>query len=154
MTLAQLPRPALVLGFAGLLPFVAGSLAVWFLPMGWNDYALFIQMAYAAVILSFLGAIHWGLALAGTGTEGSDRDALTWKRLGWSVVPALLGWFALVMTPVPGLILMILSFFGILQGDVLAVRRGQAPVWYIALRRPLTAAVILCLGLSLIRVLL
>lgn len=154
MTLAQLPRPALVLGFAGLLPFIAGSLAVWILPRGWSDYALFIQVAYAAVILSFLGAIHWGLALAGTDADASDRASMTWNRLGWSVVPALLGWFALVMTPLPGLILLILSFFGMLQGDVLAVRRGRVPAWYIALRRPLTATVILCLGLSLIRILL
>lgn len=154
MPLSRVPRPALVFGFCGLLPFIAGSLAVWALPPGWRDYALFIQAAYGAIILSFLGAIHWGLALAGTAAGGDSHRAMTWNRLGWTVIPALLGWAALMMTAVPGLILLILSFFGLLMGDAAAIRNGQAPAWYLDLRRPLTAAVILCLGLSLIRVLL
>lgn len=154
MPLAHVPRPALVFGFFGLLPFVAGSLGVWILPPGWRDYALFIQAAYGAITLSFLGAVHWGLALAGTAAGGDSRQAMSWNRLGWSVIPPLLGWAALMMTAVPGLILLILSHFGLLMGDAAAIRNRQAPGWYLDLRRPLTAATILCLGLSLIRILL
>jgi len=58
------PRPAAVLGGLGLLPFLAasgfahaaeGELVFW---------AQTLLAAYGACILSFLGGIHWGLAIA------------------------------------------------------------------------------------------
>jgi hypothetical protein len=126
---------------------------VWLLPMGWNDFARYIQMAYAACILSFMGAVHWGLAMAGTGVAGpgpsdDSRAGATWTRLGGSVIPPLLAWVALVMAPLPGLILLILSFAGLFWADLAAIRLGQAPTWYLPLRKALTAGAIACLGLT------
>jgi hypothetical protein len=161
MSLADVPRPALWLGFAGLLPFAAGALAVWILP-GTHQlagYALYAQMAYAACILSFMGAVHWGLAMAGTGVAGpgatgDSHAGMTWQRAGGSVVPPLLAWVALVMAPLPGLVLLILAFAGLFWADVAAIRAGQAPAWYLPLRRALTSGVVLLLGASLLRVVL
>jgi hypothetical protein len=47
--LGDVPRPALVLGFAGLIPFLAGVAGVW--TLGYPDFilALNLLMAYAAV---------------------------------------------------------------------------------------------------------
>ena len=88
--LSQTPRPALVLGFAGLIPFWFAAACVWLAPAPWNVHALQIQVLYAATILSFLGAVHWGLAVANYGgapaTSDNPAPAMTWSRLGWSVV--------------------------------------------------------------------
>jgi hypothetical protein len=135
----DLPRPALILGLAGLLPFLACTLAVW--TTGYPDFVLFInlQMAYGAVILAFLGAVHWGLAMA-------QNDAGNWRRLGFSVLPALAGWVALVLPNALGLLLLALGFAGVFLVDLRAIAAGRAPAWYKTLRKPLTAIVLLCLG--------
>jgi hypothetical protein len=77
-----LSRTTQALGFAGLLPFIAGALAVSLGPPAWHDAALRALIAYAAVIVSFLGGIHWGLR------AGAENDR---ARL-WGVVPSLLAW--------------------------------------------------------------
>ncbi len=157
MLMPQVPRPAFWLGLAGLIPFAAGAVAVWALPRAWDDFAQFILMAYAACILSFMGAVHWGLAMAGTGVggpgpAGGDSHAgMTWTRTGGSVVPPLLGWLSLLMAPLPGLILLLAGFVGLYWADVQAIRLGQAPTWYLPLRRLLTAGVVLCLGAAALR---
>ena len=114
-------------------------------------------MAYAACILSFMGAVHWGLAMAGTGvagpgpSNGDSHAGMTWTRVGGSVIPPLLAWLSLIMAPVPGLILLILSFVGLFWADLTAIRLGQAPTWYLPLRKALTIGVVICLGISLMR---
>jgi len=76
------PRAALVLGPAGLIPFVGLAVAAWVAPAGWVAPA---AAAYGATILAFLGAVHWGLALRPLAGEA----AAEWPRLGLGVVPAL-----------------------------------------------------------------
>lgn len=76
------------LGWTGLLPFVGGALAVSVGPPSWHDTALRALIAYGAVILSFLGGIHWG------SPTGAAHDG---ARL-WGVVPSLLAWL-LVLLP-------------------------------------------------------
>lgn len=147
------PTPAAVYGAAGLVPFAVCAVLIWLLPHPWNGFALDVQLYYGATILSFLGAAHWGLALAGQGTGGDSRAACSWIRLGWSVAPALVAWISLIMVPLIGVITQILAFAALFFGDLRAVRLGLAPGWYPRLRRPLTAGVVLCLGAALIRVL-
>jgi len=55
------PQLALLLGYAGLVPFVSGALGIWGIPIGWRPFVLDALLDYAAVILAFMGAIHWGL---------------------------------------------------------------------------------------------
>lgn len=135
-TLPDVPAPARTLGFAGLIPFLAAALGVWVAPLGWNLLALDIQLAYGAVILSFMGAVHWGLAMAG------GSEAMNYQRLGWSVLPALLGWLALLLNPGLGLMLMAAGFAGVYFGDLRSIAAGNTPAWYQALRKPLTIIVI------------
>ena len=149
----SVPRPAAVYAAAGLIPFLACAALVWILPYPWNAFALDVQLYYGAVVLSFLGAVHWGLAMAGTGAgkEGAAA-ACTWTRLGWAVAPALVGWLSVIMVPLVGLITQILAFTAAFFGDVRAARLGLAPLWYTRLRRPLTALVLVSLGVALLRV--
>ena len=155
--LSNIPRPAVWLGFAGLIPFYLCAAAVWLLPLPANVYALQVQMLYAATILSFLGAVHWGLALANYGGAPPSPDnpapAMGWERLGWSVVPPLVAWVAVALTAVPGLVTFMIAFAAMLAGDTVAARMGRAPLWYIPMRRVLTALVILALAISLAKVL-
>ena len=90
------PSPAaLRLGVAGLLPFVLGAVWVWTSRDAMQAQALAALAAYGAVIVSFLGGIHWGLAFR----QAAPRRAL----LVWGVVPSLLAWAALALPFAPGL---------------------------------------------------
>lgn len=137
--LSDVPRPALVLGLAGLLPFLAGTAAVWILGYPGAILALNLTMVYAALVLAFLGAVHWGLALA---QEAADK----WRRLVPSVLPALAGWCALMIPNGFGLLLLALGFAGMFFADRAAVTANRAPAWYVALRKWLTLVVLLCLA--------
>lgn len=96
-TAASLPSPlALRLGYAGLLPFVAGALLVWLVRPDAHPYVVDALAKYAALIVSFLGGIHWGL-----GMRGAEADSA--GRFAWGVVPSLLAWVAAVMPAYAGL---------------------------------------------------
>jgi len=135
------PLLVVALGYLGLLPFVGGALSIWVLPLGWRGFVLEALLDYAAVILAFMGAIHWGLAMRAEHSEGASL------QLGFSVIPPLLGWLAIAsgMPLLAALPLMLVSFVGLYLADLHAVRLGLAPQWYPALRMPLTAIVSLCL---------
>ena len=90
------PISARALGYAGLIPFVSLALVIQFLPLTNRPLAIVALIAYGAVITSFLGAIHWGLAM---------RDAHS-KRAApyvWGVIPSLVAWLALLLSPALGL---------------------------------------------------
>lgn len=143
------PPPALWLGLAGLVPFIAGAGLAWVAiarDAAWLvTIALQAQQAYGAVILSFMGAVHWGLAVAGHGGARPD-----WRMLGIAVLPALAGWVALLLAGAAGTVLLLLGFAGIYLYDQARVRAGHAPAWYPDLRQPLTGGVLLSLAAALV----
>lgn len=102
-------------------------------------------VAYGAVILSFMGAVHWGLVIS-PGASGRGKGDTRWLSLG--VIPALLGWLALIIDPLPALVLLALAFAGAYTLDRFAIAAALAPFWYGRLRLRLTTAVILCLLLG------
>ncbi|WP_341705905.1 DUF3429 domain-containing protein [Halopseudomonas sp.] len=131
------PRLALGLGLAGVIPFVSGALGLWVTPDAWRDRVLEELMAYAAIILAFMGAIHWGLAMRAE--ENSDKAPV---QLGLSVIPPLLGWVALALPTFLGLPVFLVAFAALYFADIWAVDHGVAPVWYPALRKPLSIIVV------------
>ena len=94
--------PALRLGYAGLLPFVLGALLVWTVRADVQPYVALALSAYAAVVLSFLGGIHWGLAMRQSQPAPAGPD---WG-LTWGVVPSLVAWAAVLMPPDAGLVIL------------------------------------------------
>ncbi|MBI3507077.1 MAG: DUF3429 domain-containing protein [Proteobacteria bacterium] len=142
--LAGVPSAARWLGLAGLVPFY-GAVAVLWAGKG-DGAALSALLSYSAVILSFLGAVHWGRALA-------SPELQDWPVLGWSVAPALIGWLAAEwMEATPAILLLIVAFWASFVVDRRAVADGRFPRWYLALRKLLSALVVLALGLSLLAV--
>lgn len=129
------PMPTAVawLGYGGLLPFVALALVPW-LGAAWAERALQAQLAYGAVILSFVGALHWGLAMADNALDSAARSA----RYGWSVVPALLAWVALLLPGAAGLWLLAAGFVLHWGQDWRHARAAGVPAWYLPLRARLT----------------
>lgn len=79
------------LGYAGLLPFLGLALSVGFFQDGLRLPLAHALLAYAATIASFLGAIHWGLAMRGT----QEADPSLHLFL-WGVTPCLCAWVALL----------------------------------------------------------
>lgn len=148
LQLRDVPAPARYLGLGGLIPFAVTALGPWL----WPEQVLAaasIQIAYAAVILAFLGGVHWGLAMAGYGAPAGEaaRQRHMAKRLAWAVTPALVGWAgALVADPTVAVTVMAGAFALLLVGDTRAAAAGLAPAWYLPLRRVLTLGVLVCLG--------
>ena len=136
-----MPTPAIWLGAAGLLPFLATALLSWLLPPETRGIALFALAAYGMVILSFLGAVHWGLALAAP--RGLPPNPA--PRLGLGVLPALIAWSALLLPPVPGLSLLAGAILVTAAVETLAARRGLVPLGYLRLRWVLSLGAALCL---------
>lgn len=159
-SLADVPVLPLTLGLAGAIPFIALAPPVSsFLPLPdlLQEHAVTAQAAYGACILSFLGAPHWGLAMASysaapgplAGGGGATVQAL---RYVWSVTPALLAWGALLLEPVSRFALLLSSFAAVLGVDALWARLYLVPRWYLPLRVALTAIAMLAMGASFLLV--
>jgi hypothetical protein len=137
-----LSRWRAVLGYGGLVPFVTLSALVWVAPLPVARYLVTAQLAYGAVILGFVGAVHWGRSLAVE--PGGGVAALV-----WSVLPSLWAWVALMVDAPTGLFMLIggLVLAWALDRWVLyAPERGSA--WhadFLRLRGRLSAVAVLCL---------
>lgn len=86
------------LGYAGLIPFVAGAALVWLLQAEARPDVVDALATYAALIASFLGGIHWGL--------GMRQGAPAPTPFVWGVLPSLGAWAALRVAPQAGLLLL------------------------------------------------
>ena len=133
---ARVPILPGILGYAGLIPFVVSGIGIWFVPTSQVEMLDKALLTYAACILAFMGAIHWGVAL--------NSNANSWQ-LGASVLPALLAWLAL-NTPFPWVYsILIISFVVLCIVDSIATRSNYLPAWFPRLRTPLTLVVVLSL---------
>ncbi len=148
-----LPSFAILLGLAGLLPFLFCSLGALSLSSDASTRSLLALVAYGATILAFLGGVHWGLAL-----DGSDlpSDRVQRVRFGLGVVPSLIGWAALLVTfiglPSTGLLVLTAGFVATTVVEAQAARRGLMPQRYMWLRWGLSIVVVVCLvSVTLIR---
>jgi len=143
--LSDIPKPALFLGLSGLIPFIASTVGVYALGPSEATLALQAQIFYAVTILSFLGAVHWGIAM-------TDAGAFDWGRATWGVTPALVAWLATWFTAPFALATLIVGLAAAAVYDMQAINRGLAPAWYRPLRKILSTGALVCLGLTLLRV--
>ncbi len=85
------------LAYAGLLPFVLGAALVWIVRPEVQLHVSMALSAYAAVILSYLGGIHWGFGIRAATDEAAS--------FAWAVVPSLVAWIAVLMPPHAALVI-------------------------------------------------
>lgn len=139
----MIPRSALWLGLAGLIPFVAlaltGLARAPTSVQGWEDR---VMLHYGVVILAFMSGVLWGFA-----TKISGRAAAV--GYGLSVLPALWAFFT-TMGPTPQAIsALMMGFVGLLGLDWHFWRQGLAPAWWMRLRLILTGGVLASLAIGL-----
>ncbi len=136
---ATTPRHVAWLGYAGLVPFV--GLAAASLMEVEPRAASMALLAYGAVILSFVGALHWAFAMLLPQLAVMRR---TWMY-AWSTVPALMAWCALLLESRVGSVILVMAFaLHYLQDRRLSVQ-GLLPAWYLPLRLRLSMVAIICL---------
>jgi hypothetical protein len=142
---------ATLLGLAGTLPFIALLAMIATRPLDAPAATVSI-IDYGAVILSFLGAVHWGFALE---PGGMVRDArANDQRLAFGVLPALIGFLALLcVTPLgaPRLALAVLvaGFFATILAETVGKGRDLVPAKYLLLRWVVSLVVLLVLVATL-----
>jgi hypothetical protein len=138
-------RTSWLLGLAGLLPFAGAALASLAAP-GWQEFALVALRAYGAVILAFLGAVHWGFALQPSiGQEGAGP-----RRLILGIVPALVGWVALLLPPGFALGVLALAILATAGMEQWGAAKGLVPRGYMLLRWVLSLGATACLAAALL----
>ena len=101
------------------------------------------QLAYGAVILSFLGGVRWGKLV----TPGSPIQS-TWGQYSWSVTPSLIAWPALMIPSLPISSLVVASGLGL--SGYLDIKQSGYASWFKGLRIVLTTVAILSLLSTLI----
>lgn len=145
---SKMPFAARWLGIGGLLPFVGLALAIVIDPA---QAVLWKQalMTYGAIILSFVGGLHWAFAMTAGGLSEAER---VW-RFVWSVVPALIAWAALlflVMTVSVAALALFVGFWLHYLQDRRLARQADLPTWYLPLRLALTSVASSCIALGAI----
>jgi len=137
----RIPTAAAVLGLAGAVPFIAGAAFAWMAEPPWPaPMPAQIVAAYGAVILSFLGGTIWGLTTAATAGDPLEIDSA--RLFAASVVPSLIAWGALLLAPLPALIVLAVAFAGQLFVDRWIDSLQLVPPWWLRLRALLTAIVV------------
>ena len=161
------PLPPIVervtfLGYAGLLPFMGAMAVMWMSPAifdgGFSYRMTQWTLVYGAIVLSFMGGIHWGVALMLAQLEAREQTIL--DRLTGSVVPAILAWMAVIPDFIYGNFavatvwrfgLLLAAFVYLLEADNRSVFLGVLPAWYGPLRQKLTFFLAMILLLIMVR---
>ena len=97
---APLNPQALRIAYGGLVPFIIGTALVWLIGGRDLDQHTFVTTAlsaYAALVISFLGGIYWGLAARQTVPSPTP--------FVMGVVPSVVAWIGVLMPPYAGLVL-------------------------------------------------
>jgi hypothetical protein len=136
----KVPTAARWLGGLGLVPFAGLAAGAAFADPEPRHALLSSLLAYGASVLSFLGGIHWGLAIS----QSRPSNEL-WQRLSLSVLPSLIAWSALMTRGATAFGLLSAGLVVMLWIDLRATRAGITPSWYPRLRWPLSTMAVLSL---------
>jgi len=145
----RVPTVPLLLGLAGVIPFVWGAatylngdLQAWGAArLGPRFVGPYIQLFYGSVILSFMSGVLWGFATKARGGQAATGYVL-------SVIPALWAFFMTGGGPVAAGTNLIFGFAGLLLLDAAFSAWGLTPPWWMRLRVLLSAVVIACLAVG------
>jgi hypothetical protein len=145
---------ASILGYSGTIPFI--SLAVILLldassttpaasGLAASGLAASALHLYGAIILSFLGGLHWGRIACNPDIKPSDK----WFLI-YSVIPSLMGWSSYLLSDIwQGVALMLIAGFIISYViDIRFIRLGAWQSWMKPLRTNLT--LIACFSLTVL----
>ncbi|KIK59333.1 hypothetical protein GYMLUDRAFT_44694 [Collybiopsis luxurians FD-317 M1] len=157
---ASVPKPVLVFGLLGTVPYVgAGATTVYLASVAGAaaaghpttidpgvaltllDQALNVQVTYGAVMLSFLGALHWGMEFA----KPRPTQAESIRRLMLGAAPIFFAWPTLALQPMTALVIQWVGFTGLWWADATVCGMGWTPAWYSQYRFYLSILVGTCI---------
>ena len=138
----KIPKTIKIIVILGLLPFFFGVIATLKLPiinLTINAFFIKFSLLYAGLILSFLGGCLFGFECLALGTANK-------LRLWFSIIPTI---WSLLALQAPNFSASILAFGFLLvyEFDRKASVAGVTPIWWLSLRLPLSAIVILSLSI-------
>jgi hypothetical protein len=146
---------AVGLTVAGLIPFILSGLFLLLDPLD-SPVAIQVLISYGAVILSFVGAVHWGFALRDT-AHPLPETAMSPALLGYErqllvfgIVPAIIGWLALVLmihfdAPALAVLFLLIGFFLAIVSETIGRGRGLVAANYLILRWGVSIVVLVIL---------
>ena len=138
----QIPKTIQIIAALGLLPFFFGSMATFKVSiLDFDTKVLLIKFSilYAGLILSFLGGCLFGFE----SISGKNPNKI---RLWLSIVPSIWSLIALQI-PYFSASILALGFLVVYEFDRKSSLAGVVPGWWLTLRLPLTAIVILNLAI-------
>lgn len=104
----------------------------------------YLQVAYGASILSFLGGIRWGMTID---PRTPSANSANYETLGLAVSPSIAAWLSLLFPTPIGLITVAAGLIGMGYMDIFM---STYPSWYKGLRFALTAVAVGSLLLTLV----
>ena len=134
------------LSILGLLPFFFGLID---LLLNKDNLFFIINLPkyYGSVILTFLGAVYWGIIL-----NDNRKNLITEKVkiyiICWSIIPSLWSCLILIFDNNITIIILAICYIIVQFVDEFVIKYFKFPIWYLFLRRLLTTIVILILIFS------
>ncbi|MDX2072848.1 MAG: DUF3429 domain-containing protein [Alphaproteobacteria bacterium] len=132
----------LILTLIGVLPFVVLSIAVSGQMFDDNIFVVRTLLSYSTLILSFLGGIHWGVAVSNYSHDKRVANLLILE----SVLPSTLAWGVLLHADIHIQLLVLTVLFTFIWAiDSVLVGRKIIPLWFFEIRCIITPIVVVSL---------
>ena len=134
-----------ILGYAGALPFIGLSLIILFASGELANVAKPALHLYGAIILSFLGGLHWGRIASQNQYSTSDKWVLI-----YSILPSLIAWSSYLLASIwrESVWMLIITFILTYYVDRRFISDGKWNLFMRSLRLNLTFVSCLCLILT------
>jgi len=136
----------ILLSILGLLPFFFGLID---LLLNKDNLFFIINLPkyYGSVILTFLGAVYWGIIL-----NDNHKNLIPEKVkiyiICWSILPSLWSCLILIFNSNITIVILAVCYIVVQFVDEFVIKYFKFPNWYLFLRRLLTIIVILILTFS------
>jgi hypothetical protein len=141
---------ASILGYSGTIPFISLAVILLLANASFTTPAASAIAAsalhiYGAIILSFLGGLHWGRIACNPDIKPSDK----WFLI-YSVLPSLIGWSSYLLADIwqDTALMLIAGFIISYVIDIRFIRLGAWQSWMKPLRTNLT--LIACFSLTVL----
>lgn len=144
---AETPWLGLFFGYGAMLPFVAGVAVFWLAPEPWRGAALAITLFWGCAILTFLSGVRRGVSFRTPGgvTAGQIVTMLWLFCLGFAAIV-----LTAVALPMSAAVLLLVGYLSLEVFDPIAARKLEAPLYFARLRPAQMAIPVLCLGATIV----
>ena len=129
----------ILLSVLGLLPFFFGLIDL-LLNRDNLFFVINLPKYYGSIILTFLGAVYWGIILNDS-HKNLISDKVKTLVICWSIIPSLCSGLILIFSNNITIIILALCFIIVQFVDEFIIKYFKFPIWYLFLRRSLTMSV-------------